>query len=90
MLLQYEISKPIWNTESVGIASRRLVPGVTMEITISCEDVNGKLVYPYKYRMACSKMKKYPTQKVKGTELHIIPIADFTVAGGGDDTAGET
>ena len=76
-MLQYTINKPVWNTESVGIASRRLVTGTTMEITIDYKDAQGQLVYPYKYRMACSKMKRYPTQSVKGTVLHIIPIADF-------------
>lgn len=90
MVIKYEIEKPVWSKEAVGIASRRLVSGATMEVTISYEDASGKRVYPYRYRMACSKMKGYPVQKWKGTELHIIPIADFEVVGGDDDTTGET
>lgn len=76
-MLQFTINKPVWNTDSVGIAARRLVVGTTMEINIDYKDITGQLIYPYKYRMACSKMKRYPTQTVKGTVLHIIPIADF-------------
>lgn len=83
MVIKYTIEKPVWNTESVGIAARRLVSGATMEIDISYEDAQGSRVYPYKYRMACSKMKGYPTQTVKGgTVLHIIPISDFEVVDG--------
>lgn len=77
-MIQFEIQKPIWNTESVGIATKRIISGTTMEVTISYTDTSGQLVYPYKYRMACSKMKRYPTKAVKGgVVLHIIPIADF-------------
>lgn len=82
-MLKYTIHKPVWNTESVGIAQRRLVPGTTMEITIDYEDANGNLVYPYKYRMACSQIKKYPTQVVKGgTVLHVVPISEFEAVDG--------
>lgn len=80
-VLKYTINKPVWNTQSVGVATKRLVSGTTMEIDIDYKDASGQLVYPYKYRMACSKMKQYPTQSVKGTVLHIIPIADFEAVG---------
>lgn len=78
-MLKLQIEKPIWNTESVGIAARRLVDGTSMDVTIAYEDSHKQLVYPYVYRMACSKMRKYPTQMIKGTLLHIIPIEDFEV-----------
>lgn len=78
-MLQLQIEKPIWNTESVGIAERRLVVGTSMDITILYEDSHKQRVYPYTYRMACSKIKKYPTQMVKGTKLYVVPIADFEV-----------
>lgn len=90
MTIKYNISKPIWNERAVGIASHRLVTGATMDVTITYEDSDGNLVYPGKYRMACSKMKKYKTQKLaNGIVLHIIPIADFEL-GADDDTTRET
>lgn len=77
-MIKYTINKPVWKTKSVGIAASRLISGTTMEINIDYKDASGQLVYPYKYRMACSKMKQYPTQTVKGgVKLHVIPIADF-------------
>jgi len=80
MLVKYQINKPIWNGRAVGIATHRIIPGTTMEVTIAYEDSDGNLLYPGKYLMACSKMKKYPTQQLKsGIVLHIIPIKDFTV-----------
>ncbi len=78
-MLQLQIDKPIWNTESVGIAARRLVIGTAMDVTIAYTDSHGQRVYPHTYRMACSKIKKYPTKMAKGTVLHIVPIADFEV-----------
>lgn len=80
--IKYNIKKPVWNQRAVGIAAHRLVDGTTMEVTISYRDVDGQLVYPYRYQMACRKMKTYPTQKLpSGIVLHIIPIADFDVTG---------
>ena len=79
MLIKYTIDKPWWDGEKVGIAERRLVSGVTMEIDIAYEDATGQRVYPYKYQMPCSKIKKYPTYVRKGTVLHIVPISDFKV-----------
>ena len=79
MVIKYTIETPWWDGEKVGIAERRLVSGATMEIEISYEDKHGNREYPHRYRMACSKMKKYPTYRRKGTLLHIIPIADFGI-----------
>lgn len=77
-MIEFEIKKPIWNGRAVGIAAHRLVSGATMAVTISYKDADGQRVYPGKYVMACSKMKKYKTQKLSsGIVLHIIPIADF-------------
>lgn len=77
-LIKYTIKKPVWNQKAVGIAAHRLVDGTTMEVTISYKDAEGNLVYPYRYQMACRKMKTYPVQKLgSGITLHIIPIADF-------------
>lgn len=89
MLLKLQINKPWWDGEKVGIAARRLVPGTTMEVEILYEDAHNQRVYPYKYRMGCSKIKTYPTHNAKGTVLHIVPIADFDVIGEEDDTAGK-
>lgn len=80
-MIRYDIKKPIWNGRAVGIAAHRLVPGTSIEMTISYKDKDGNLLYPGKYRMACSKAKKYKTQQVVGgVVLHIIPIKDFEVA----------
>lgn len=60
-----------------------------MDVTIDYKDSDGNLVYPGTYRMACSKMKTYKTQKLKsGIVLHIIPIKDFELVGGEDYTPG--
>lgn len=80
MTLKLEIKKPWWDGEKVGIAERRLVDGVTMEVTISYETVDGERLYPHRYLMPCSKIRKYPTYDARGTKLHIVPIADFEVA----------
>ena len=88
-MLRLEIKKPWWDGEKVGIAARRLVSGATMEITISYETADGGRLYPHRYRMACRKIKEYPTYNAKGTILHIVPIKDFEI-GGDDDTTGKT
>lgn len=79
MVLRLEINKPWWDGEKVGIAERRLVDGTIMEVSILYEDAQGKRVHPYRYQMACRKIRKYPTHNAKGTVLHIVPIADFEV-----------
>ena len=66
MTVKLEILKPWWDGEKVGIAERRLVDGTTMEVTIAYEDKEGVRVYPHRYLMACSKIKKYPTYMAKG------------------------
>jgi len=76
-MVSYTIKKPIWNTESVGIASKRVQTEEVMEITISYEDGDGQRVYPHRYLMSMAKIRKYPTQEVKGTKLYIVPIEDF-------------
>lgn len=77
-MLKYDIKKPMWGSQSVGIAARRLKVDTTMEVTISYKDSDGQLLYPFKYRMATKRMKTYPTQRLKGgIVLHIVPIADF-------------
>lgn len=87
MRVKLEILKPWWDGEKVGIAERRLVNGTTMEVTIAYEDSKGAKLYPHKYLMPCSKIRKYPTYLAKGTKLFIVPIADFEVE---DDTTRET
>lgn len=84
-MLRYDIKKPIWNTESVGIAKKRVVGDTAMEITISYKDKDGQKVYPYRYVMRTEKIREYPltTFKTKGSgsiELYVVPIADFYAA----------
>lgn len=81
MVIEYEIKKPWWDGEKVGIAERRLVSGATMAITISYKDVRGTLVYPHTYLMPCRKIKTYSTYMTKGTKLFIVPIKDFNIEG---------
>lgn len=76
-MVSYIIKKPIWNTESVGIASKRVAADTAMEITIAYEDGDGQKPYPFRYVMRTEKIRKYPTQLVGGVKLHIVPISDF-------------
>ena len=80
-MLKYDIKEPVWRDGgAVGIASRRLVDGTSMDVTISYRDKQGNLVYPHTYRMACRKIRKYPTKTLyQGIVLHVVPIADFEV-----------
>lgn len=55
-VIRYTIHKPVWKTESIGIATKRLVDGAIMEVDIDYKDASGNLLYPYKYRMPCSKI----------------------------------
>ena len=72
------IHTPIWNggNRAVGIADYRL-QGKVLQIEIDYKDSHGNRMYPDVYTVPCDKARVYPTQTVKGTKLHIIPIADL-------------
>lgn len=80
-MVSYTIKKPIWNTESVGIAPKRVKADTLMEITIAYKDTDGVKLYPGRYVMRTEKIREYPVQKFpskKGViELHVVPIEDF-------------
>lgn len=76
-MIRFTIKKPVWNTESVGIADKRVQGDTLMEVVISYRDKNKQKVYPYRYHMRTEKIREYPTQFWKGNTLHIVPIADF-------------
>ncbi len=80
-MLKLVIETPIWRDGgAVGVAARRLVDGTMMDVTISYKDKAGNLVYPHIYRIACSKIRKYPTKTLReGVVLHVVPIRDFEV-----------
>ena len=71
----YTIEKPIWNTNSIGIADFRLRENLMVKIAY--KDVDGKLLYPGRYFVHKSVVKKYPIQRVKDVNLYIIPIEDL-------------
>ena len=70
------IKEPIWKNRSVGIDSEKIGPILT--VMIDYKDKEGALVFPHTYRMKGLVARTYPTMKIKGHDLHIIPIKDFT------------
>lgn len=72
------IKVPIWKTQSVGIAKNKILRNEKLIVKIDYIDKNGNELYPFFLMMGGTKALKYPSQFVKGTELKIIPIDDFT------------
>ena len=69
------IREPIWATRSIGIADHKIIADLT--IYIEYRDKLGKKLYPHKSFMTRGKVKRYPTQTVKGVLLRIVPIGDL-------------
>ena len=72
------IKTPIWGTQSVGVAKSKILRNEQLVVKIEYLDKNGNELYPFFLVMSGTKALKYPSQFVKGTELKIIPIDDFT------------
>lgn len=75
-----KIRTPIWKTRSVGIADFRL-DGDVVRVEILYKDKSGNRVYPGIYEMEVERVTKYHIQRVRGVNLHIIPIRDFKKGG---------
>ena len=75
---KYTIGKPIWDggfsERCIGIAEFRL-PCI---VNISYKDKLGNLVYPDKYIIKKSDVKKYPIKTISNVSLRIIPISRLT------------
>jgi len=74
------IRKPIWNGRKIGIASYRIIDN--LEIDIAYRKTDGEKLFPHLYFISKEKALTYPTQNVKGTTLHIIPIKDLEIVKG--------
>lgn len=77
---EISIREPIWKTRSVGIAEYKITEDLLIEIEYV--DKQGKKPYPHQYIMKKDKALTYPTQKVRGNVLRIIPIGDLTIING--------
>lgn len=88
------IQKPIWGggTRCIGIAEFRL-PSDYVDVYIAYRrkrgDLKGQLEYPEIYRIESAKAKTFPTQKVRGVKLFIIPLTEFEIIGTRSDEEGE-
>ena len=71
------IKSPIWSSQSVGIAKRRVVPG-NNEVNILYKDCTGERVYPNTFKIDATKIRKCPIQMVKGVALYIVPIEEMS------------
>lgn len=74
------IRTPIWSSQSIGIAASELTEhDIDIEITYTLKD--GARKFPDTYTMHSSIIKRFPTQMIKGTKLHIVPISALVVKG---------
>jgi hypothetical protein len=89
-MVYYTINEPIWNGDKVGIAEHRVAVDDLIEIKLDYRDQHGNLVHPHLYVIKCARVRKYPTQMVKGKKLHIVPLSDFRWARRQDDSPRET
>ncbi len=71
-----KIHHPIWNGRKVGLARHKLV-GDMVNVCIEYRNKEGLLEFPHVYEISCSKARQYPVQKIRGVEVHLIPIADM-------------
>ena len=71
------IQKPIWSSESIGIAEDRLTDDI--HIKIDYTDKYGNKPYPKQYFIKKDKALKYPVQQWGKRKLHIIPIKDLEI-----------
>lgn len=68
------IQVPIWKTRSVGVATENL----NDEISIDYKKPDGKLLYPYVYKVNMNN--QYPIKWNKGGHnIHEIPIVELDV-----------
>lgn len=68
------IHSPIWATKSVGVADHLI--NDDLAIYIDYKKADGELLYPDPFFITKDKARSYPTQKIRGTTLHIIPLKD--------------
>lgn len=73
---QIKINTPIWNGRKVGLARHKLT-GEKVNIIIEYRNKSGRLEFPHVYEISCRKARTYPVQKIRGVEVHVIPIADL-------------
>ncbi|MAH46902.1 hypothetical protein CMI37_13815 [Candidatus Pacearchaeota archaeon] len=76
MATRFEIRAPMWGTQKVGLAEKRMFHDV-LEVNILYADKRGNRLYPHLYHILRARALGYPTQLVKGTLLRVIPIADM-------------
>jgi hypothetical protein len=78
-----KLKSPVWGGGSpkFGIASYRL-SGDSIYVECLYENKDGERVYPFRYRIACTKAKTFPKQRVRGgVLLYVIPVEEFEVIG---------
>ena len=72
-----KIRAPIWKTQSIGIAEKKLKDGDN-EIQILYQTKDGSRLYPGTYIITKTKALTYTVQTVKyGVRLRVIPIRDL-------------
>ena len=77
MIKSITIHAPIWKGgRFFGIARYKMSLPV-LEVTCDYKNKQGELVMPGRYQILTEKAVTYPAKYVKGTKLHVIPVADF-------------
>ena len=81
MTARLNIREPIWNggKKCVGIANFRIKGKEGIDVTVDYTDKYGNKSCPATYYVNSIKLRQYPTQKVRGITLYIIPIEDMEV-----------
>lgn len=75
-----EIDKPIWGggKPQIGIADFRVEQADKVNVQIVFTRKDGTRSYPDTYSMLVSKLKNYPTQRVRGgVTLYVAPLKDW-------------
>lgn len=77
----YEIRQPEWRggKPHVGIASFRIAQEGNFKLKITYRRKDGSESFPGYYEMPNSKLRSYPTEKLRGGVIvHVSPLEDWT------------
>ena len=77
--MHFNILEPIWSSKSIGLNEAILKQSERMTIDILYINRQGFRSFPSTYSITKEKALQYPTQKIKGVRLRIIPIADLDI-----------
>ena len=72
------VHEPMWSEKALGVNVSDAAPSTLVHITCDYKRKSTNTLYfPDTYIMSVGQIKKYPSRKIKGARIHMIPFSDL-------------